>query len=160
MALVKGALFPILKENVNFINAIALAKERGIKIKEVKSSREEEFVTSIELEIKTDKETRNIVGTLSANKQPRIVKIDQYYVELSPFGEMIVIQNWDKPGVIGNLGTLLSKYNINIAAMSFGREKSGGRAVSVFNVDSPISGEILEKIKKTENILNVKVIKL
>jgi D-3-phosphoglycerate dehydrogenase len=73
---------------------------------------------------------------------------------------MIVIQNWDKPGIIGNLGTLLGKHNINIAAMTFGREKPGGRAISVLNVDSPVSPEILNKIKKTENILEVKVIRL
>lgn len=160
MALAKGILYPILKETVNFINAVSLAKERGIKIQEAKSSKEGEFVNLIQLEIKTDKETRKIFGTLSSNKQPRIVKVDEYYVELSPVGEMIFIQNQDKPGVIGNLGTLMGKHNINIAAMTFGRNKPGGRAISILNVDTPISVEILEKIKKTENILSVKIIKL
>ncbi len=160
LALVKGILSPILKETVNFINSTSLAKERGISIKETKSSKEEEFVTLIQLEIKTDKETRKISGTLSANKQPRIVKIDDYYVEVSPFGEMIVIQNRDKPGIIGNLGNLLGSYKINIAAMTFGRQAPAGKAITVLNVDSPISAELLDKIKKTENILAVKVIKL
>jgi D-3-phosphoglycerate dehydrogenase len=160
MALVKGVLSPIMQETVNFINATTLARERGIKIKESKSSKEEEFVTLIQLEIKTDKETKKISGTLSSNKQPRIVKVEQYYVELAPVGEMIFIQNWDKPGIIGNLGTLLGKHNINIAAMTFGRDKPGGRAVSVFNIDSPVFPEILDKIKKLENILSVKVIRL
>jgi D-3-phosphoglycerate dehydrogenase len=73
---------------------------------------------------------------------------------------MLVIQNWDKPGVIGNLGTLLGKHNVNIAFMNFGRQKLGGKAVSVLNVDSVVSPEILEKIRKTENILAVKVIRL
>jgi len=160
MALAKGILSPILKETVNFINATSLAKERGIKIKESRSSEEEEFVNLVQLEIKTDKETRIISGTLSSNKQPRIVKIDEYYVELAPVGEMVFIQNWDRPGIIGNLGTLMGKQNINIAAMTFGRDKPGGRAISVLNVDSPISAEILDKIKKTENILAVKIIRL
>jgi len=160
MALVKGLLSPILKETVNFINATSLAQERGIKIKEGKTSKEEEFVNLVQLEIKTDKETRLIAGTLSANKQPRIVKIDDYYVEVSPSGEMIVIQNWDRPGIIGNLGMLLGKHNINIAAMTFGRQKPGGRAITVLNVDSPVSGDILDKIKKTENVLAVRVIRL
>lgn len=158
MALVKGALSPILKETVNFINAVSLARERGIKIRESKASKEEEFVNLIQLEIKTDKQAKSICGTLSSNKQPRIVKIDEYYVEASPEGEMIMIQNWDKPGIIGNLGTILGKHKINIAAMSFGREKKEGKAISVLNVDSPISPEILEQIRKTENILYVKLI--
>jgi D-3-phosphoglycerate dehydrogenase len=160
MALVKGILSPILKETVNFINAMALAKERGIKVKEAKSSREEEFVNAVQLELKTDKESKSITGTLSSNKQPRIVKIDEYYVELSPLGEMIFIQNWDKPGIIGNLGTLLGKQNINIAAMTFGRDKPQGKAISVLNVDSQVSADILEKIKKIENILAVKIIRV
>ncbi|MCX5703452.1 MAG: phosphoglycerate dehydrogenase [Candidatus Omnitrophica bacterium] len=160
LALVKGLLTPILQETVNFINAVALAKERGIKINEAKSSREEEFITVIQLEVKTDKETRRISGTLSSNKKPRIVKVDEYYVELAPAGEMIVIRNLDKPGIIGNLGTLLGKHNINIASMTFGRDKPGGRAITVLNVDSPVSLELLDRIKKLENILAVKVIKL
>jgi D-3-phosphoglycerate dehydrogenase len=160
MSLVKGLLSPILKETVNYINAISLAKERGIKIKESKSSKEEEFVNLIQLEIKTDKESRLISGTLSSNKQPRIVMVDEYYVEMSPFGEMLFIQNWDRPGVIGNLGTLLGKHNVNIAAMTFGRDKPGGKAISVLNIDSPVASEVLDKIKKTENILSVRVIKL
>ncbi len=160
MSLVKGVLSPILKETVNFVNAISLARERGIKISEAKSTNEEEFVNLIQLQIKTDQETRVISGTLSSNKQPRIVKIDNYYVELSPVGEMIFIQNWDKPGIIGALGTLLGKHDINIAAMTFGRDKPGGRAISVLNVDSVISADILDKIRKTENVLGAKVVKL
>ena len=121
---------------------------------------EQEFVTLVELEIKTDRESKKIAGTLSANKQPRIVKIDGYYVEIPPAGEMIFIQNWDKPGIIGGLGTLLGKHGVNIAAMSFGRDKPGGKSVSVLNVDSPISAEIMGEIKKLENILTAKVIRL
>jgi D-3-phosphoglycerate dehydrogenase len=160
MALVKGILTPIMRDAVNFINSIPLAKERGIKITESRSSQEEEFVNSIQLEIKTDKESRVICGTLSSNRQPRIVKIDNYYVETSPKGEMIMIQNWDKPGIIGNLGTLLAKHNINIAAMTFGRQELGGKAVSVLNVDSPVSAELLDNIRKLDNIIAAKVIRL
>lgn len=160
LSLVKGILSPILQETVNFINAVTLARERGIKINESKSTREEEFVTMIQLEVKTDKETKKITGTLSSNKQPRIAKVDNYYVDATPLGEMIFIQNWDKPGIIGSLGTLLGKNNVNIATMTFGRDVPGGKAISVLNIDSPISADMLAKIKKLENVLNAKVIKV
>lgn len=160
MALSKGLLTPILKENVNFVNAVSLAKERGIKIKEAKSSKEEEFVNLIQLEVKTDKGIRTVSGTLSANKQARVVKIDEYYVELSPEGEMIYIENWDRPGLIGNLGTFLAKHSINIAAMTIGRDKLGGKAISLWNIDSSLSLDLLEKIKKLENVLTVKSIRI
>jgi D-3-phosphoglycerate dehydrogenase len=160
MALCKGLLSPILKETVNFINAVSLAKERGIKVKEAKSSKEDEFVNLIQLAIKTDKETRIIWGTLSGNKQPRIVKIDKYYLDLFPVGDMIYIENWDRPGLIGNLGTLLGKHDINIAAMTFGRDKLGGKAISVLNIDSPVLPDVAEKIKNLENIMTIKGIKI
>jgi D-3-phosphoglycerate dehydrogenase len=160
LALLKGLLSPMLQDTVNFVNSRTLAMERGIKVTEAKSSQEEEFVNSIQLEVKTDKETRKITGTLSSNKQPRIVKIDGYYVETTPMGEMILIQNWDRPGIIGNLGTLLGRHNINIAAMTFGRQEPGGKAISILNIDSPLSAAIVEQIKKLENILNVKVVRL
>ena len=160
MSLCKGLLSPILKENVNFINAVSLAKDRGIKIKEAKTSKEDEFVNLIQLEIKTDKQTRVVSGTLSGNKQPRIVKIDEYYIELAPSREMIYIENLDKRGLIGNLGTFLAQEGINIAAMTIGRDKPGGKAISVWNVDSSVSAELTQKIKKLENILTAKGIKI
>jgi len=160
MAAVRGVLFPILQETVNFINATSLASERGITIKESRLSKEQEFVTLVELEIRTDKETLKVSGTLSANKLPRIVKINNYYVEVSPGGNMLVIHNRDLPGIIGNLGSMLAKHNINIAAMTFGRDKPGGKSISVLNIDTPASADILKQLKKIKNIIEVRAIKI
>lgn len=160
LALVKGVLTPILQETVNSINALTLAKERGIRINESKATKEQEFVTLIQVEIKTDKGSKKVSGTLSANKQPRIVKIDEYYVEGTPGGVMIFLQNLDKPGIIGSLGTVLGEHGINIAGMTFGRDTPGGTAISVLNVDSPVPPELVEKIRKVKNILSVKVMKV
>ncbi len=160
MALMKGLLTPILHETVNFINARTLAKERGIRVTESKSSQAEEFVTLISLEVKTHKETHRIAGTLFSKSESRIVKIDEFYVEAIPMGCMLIMQNWDKPGLIGNLGTLMGEYRINIAAMSFGREKQGGKALTVLNVDTCVSSEVLEKIKALPHILSVKTVQL
>ncbi len=161
MALIKGFLTSALEDSVNFVNARSLAEMRGIKIKEIRlSSSEEEFVNLISVKINTDKEEKEVWATLSSNRQPRIVKIDDFYVELSPQGYLIAIRNWDKPGIIGNLGTLLGEYKINIAGMTFGRRKPGGEAISVLNIDSSIPSELLNKIKNIENVLAVKLIKL
>jgi len=160
MALVKGLLTPVLEETVNFVNARSLAESRGIKIKETRLSTEEEFVNLISVKIETDKEIRRVWATLSPNRQPRIVKIDDFYVEVSLQGYLIVIKNWDKPGLIGYMGTLLAKHSINIAGMTFGRKQPGGEAISVLSVDNPISAALLKKIRKIKNVLAVKVIKL
>lgn len=160
MALMKGLLSPMLRDTVNFINSLSLAKERGIRVTELKSMQSEEFVTLVSLEIKTDKETHRVSGTLLSKNDPRIVKVDEFYVEAIPSGCMLIMHNWDKPGIIGNLGKLMGEHNINIAAMSFGREKQGGRAMSVLNVDSCVSAELLEKVKKQPHILSARIVEL
>jgi len=64
------------------------------------------------------------------------------------------------PGIIGNLGSMLAKYNINIAAMTFGRDKPGGKSISVLNIDTPASADILKQLKKIKNIIEVRAIKI
>ena len=73
---------------------------------------------------------------------------------------MIVLSNVDKPGVVGNIGTILAQHNINIARMQFGRDVPGGKVLSVISIDSPASPELMEQIKKMPNVLSVKQIKL
>ncbi len=160
VALIKGMLTPILQETVNFVNAPLIAKERGIKISETKTTEAEDFANLVSVEVITDKSRNIVLGTLMANKFPRIVKINEFYVEVIPSGFMLLLHNLDKPGVVGNIGTILGKNNINIAGMTFGREKSGGKAITVLNVDSPVSESVLKQFKETENILDAKLIKL
>ena len=160
MALSHGLLTPILGEDVNTINALNIMKERGVKIKEITSSEEGEYVNAIALDIATDKEPFSLLGTLSSNKQPRIVKINNVYVETVPQGNMLFINNNDKPGIVGAIGTLLAQENINIAGITLGRENQQGVAVSVVNVDSEIPESLIDKLRKTKNILFVKAIKV
>jgi D-3-phosphoglycerate dehydrogenase len=160
LSALKGLLTPILLENVNFVNASVIAKERGIKVNEAKSSDAGDYNSMITMRIKSPRRELLVSGTLFSKKDPRIVKIDDYTVEIVPEGNMLVMCNNDKPGVIGNIGTIMGNNNINIARMHFGRESAGGRAISVVNIDSSISDELLEEIRHLPNILDVKVINL
>jgi len=160
MAFVKGLLTPIVQDTVNFVNALDLAKERGIKVQESKSTTEEEFVNLVSVDVITDKGKIQVAGTLFSNNEPRIVKINDFYVEAIPKGHMLVAYNQDKPGIIGALGTILGKNNINIAGMTFGRETAGGRAITVINIDSPVPANVLSEIKKAQHIADIKQIKL
>ena len=160
IALVKGILTPILQETVNYVNASIIAKERGINIIESKSSQIEDFANLIWVEVKTDIGKSQIMGTLFTKSDPRIVKIDQFYIEAIPSGYMLIIHNNDLPGVVGDIGTILGKGKINIAGMSFGRERPGGAAISVMNIDSEVPTQILDEISKFKNINDVKLIKL
>ncbi|MHB8883359.1 MAG: phosphoglycerate dehydrogenase [Thermodesulfovibrionales bacterium] len=158
IAAIKGYLAPILLETVNFVNAPYIAKERGIELKEVKSSETGDYYSMIALRIKYKGKESYVAGTLFSKKDPRIILIDGFKVEIVPDGVLLLIYNNDKPGVIGNIGSLMGKNNINIARMHFGRESAGGIAISVVSVDSTPSAEVMEEIRKLPNILSVRQI--
>jgi D-3-phosphoglycerate dehydrogenase / 2-oxoglutarate reductase len=160
IAAIKGFLNPILLETVNFVNAPVIAKERGIEVKETRSSDEGDYQSMIALRVKAKGKESYVAGTLFSKKDPRIVYIDDFKVEIVPEGELLFLYNNDKPGVIGNIGTLLGKNHINIARMHFGRERQGGMAISVVSIDAHASSQIIDQIKKLPNILSVRQISL
>ncbi|TAL27919.1 MAG: phosphoglycerate dehydrogenase [Nitrospirae bacterium] len=160
IAALKGLLTPILEETVNFVNAPFIAKERGIEVKETRSDDAGDYQSMLALRIKTKEKERYFAGTLFSKKDPRVVRIDNFAVEIVPEGIMLLIYNNDKPGVIGNLGSFFGKNNINIARMHFGRESAGGIAISVMSIDSPVSPANLEEIKKMPNVLSARLLSL
>lgn len=160
LAVLKGILAPMVGENVNYVNASLIAAERGVKVVEAKASAMDEFANLLSLDIRSDGTSLILNGTLSPRREPRIVKIDRSFVEASPEGYMLIIRNQDKPGLIGSLGTLLGKAQINIAGMSNGRDKPGGEAITVVNIDNPVPPAVLDQVKKLQHVLDAKLIKL
>jgi len=158
VALVKGLLTPIMGETVNYVNAQVLAKGRGIKVIESKTTEVEEFANVIATEVKTDKLRSIVEGTLFSKDSPRIVKIDEFYVDAVPQGYMVFVFNKDVPGIIGTIGTILGRNKINIAGMTFGRRKEGGRAITVLNVDSPVPDPVIHEISSAPNIYDARLI--
>ncbi|MEM7816760.1 MAG: phosphoglycerate dehydrogenase [Candidatus Aenigmatarchaeota archaeon] len=159
-AFLKGFLSKQLEENVNYINALNIAKEREILVEQIKIREEKEYVNSIKVEVTTNKEKKVLEGTLFANKETRFVKIDEIYTEIYPSEYMLLINNWDRPGVIGFLGSVLGKHNINIAGMSLGRRAPNDIAITVLNLDSPLNPDIVKEIISNPNIITLKLIKL
>ena len=160
IALQKGLIGPFLGETVNYVNAPLIARERGIKVVETKSSTVEDFANLISVTVKTDTGERRVAGTIFGIGDGRIVRIDNYHVDVVPSGCMLVISNQDKPGVMGALCTLLGEFNINIAAMSLGRDQPGGEAVVILNLDSVVPREIMEQIRSLDNVWEARLVDL
>jgi D-3-phosphoglycerate dehydrogenase len=157
IAVLKGLLTPIMEAPVNYVNAPIVAKERGIEVKEVKSSDAGDYISLIRVRVEAGKRSHQVAGTLYHKKDPRIIEIDQFKVEVVPEGHMLLIQNIDRPGVIGMVGKVLGDSNINIVRMQCALEKRGGNALLIIGSDMAFPQSVLEKIKSSDNILSVKV---
>ncbi|MFA5144184.1 MAG: phosphoglycerate dehydrogenase [Candidatus Omnitrophota bacterium] len=158
--IIKGMLKPILQDTVNFVNSMVLAKERGITVIDSKRAELQDFASLIVIEVETDKMKSSLCGTLFTKVDPRIVKIDEFYVDCVPEGTMLIVFNKDVPGIIGHIGTILGENKINVASVSFGREEKGGKAISVWNVDSNVPKKVLDEIRGSKNIYELKLVKL
>ncbi len=160
MAVLKGVLSGVVQDSVNFVNAKLIAEERGLEVKEGKTSNLEDYANLIEISLKTDKRIFYVAGSIFKKDEPRIVRIDEFNLEAVPKGHMLITYNQDRPGLIGLLGTVLGEAGVNIAAMTFGREKPMGSAIMVLNLDSEVPKGLLEKLKQIPDIHDVKSVKL
>ncbi|MBN1621149.1 MAG: phosphoglycerate dehydrogenase [Endomicrobiales bacterium] len=156
----KGLLSKILDIPVNFVNAPVLAKERGIKVKEIRTQEIEDFTSLITAKVKTDKDELVVSGTLFGHKNPRFVRIRGLNVDVIPRGSILMLTNIDRPGVIGHIGSMLGKNNINIAEMQVGRKEIGGEAVTIVNVDNRVTPDMLSQVSNFSGITKVKYIEL
>jgi D-3-phosphoglycerate dehydrogenase len=159
-SILKGLLAPFVGETVNFVNAPIMAKERGISVTESSSAANEDFSNLIAITVRSKMEKNYIAGTLFGRKELRIVRLDDFIIEAIPEGHILLVKNYDRPGVIGNIGTTLGSRNINIAMMQFGRDRLGGNAISLLHLDAPLPPGILGEILRMPNIISVREINL
>jgi len=159
LSLVKGILERVLTDSVNYVNALVLAKERGYEITQSTSEKSEDYSSLIRVTVESDKGKHQISGTVTGKKDLRIVNLDGNATDFSPVGNMIWMDHEDRPGMVGQLGTILANNKINIAGLYVGRQAPGGRAVAMVNVDNEVSEKVLAELKGIPHIQNLKFIK-
>ena len=152
-ALALSALLAPLLDSVNMVSAPQLARERNIDVSEVKHSRPSDYQTLIRLTVTTDRQTRDVAGTLFSGNRPRLVEIKGIPIEAELGRHMLYITNRDRPGFIGRLGTLLGAAAINIATFHLGRASAGADAIALIEVDQPVTDEILERIRGISDVM-------
>ena len=160
LSVLKGFLQPISEERVNYVNAELIADSMGIELIESKSSHLDKYTNLITVKFFTKKREQSISGTVFAREELRIVDFFGYKLDFEPSPYVIAIQNIDKPGTIGRIGTLLGANNINIAAMQWSRNRRGEKAVSFVSVDGEVSDDILGQLRQTEGVLKASMLKL
>jgi D-3-phosphoglycerate dehydrogenase / 2-oxoglutarate reductase len=154
-AALAGVLQPMLG-TVNMVSAPIVARERGIKVDEVRQSQRGAYETYIRLTVRTDNIERSVAGTVFSDGKPRIIQIKGIELE-SDFGRyMLYVTNQDKPGFIGALGSLLGNAKVNIASFHLGRHSAGEDAICLVQIDEPVPDSVLWAVQKLEQVRQAK----
>jgi D-3-phosphoglycerate dehydrogenase len=156
-AALTGLMKPLLQD-VNMVSAPVLAKERGIKIEEVKRDQEGAYESTIRLTVITDRQERSVAGTVFSDGKPRLIQIKGINMEAELGPHMLYVTNKDKPGFIGRLGTMLGQHDINIATFNLGRKEAGDDAIALLEVDQEISQNVLDAIRSIEGVVAAKLL--
>ncbi|MEN8139754.1 MAG: phosphoglycerate dehydrogenase [Thermodesulfobacteriota bacterium] len=154
VSFLKGLFTPILKDAVNFVNAPMIAKDRGIKVIESKSSASDTFSSLLSVTVKSSESTNILAGTVFGKKDPRLVQMNTFRLEALPQGPMLLVSNDDVPGVIGSLGTTLGAAGVNISRMTVGQEEKEGSSKNIIliNTNSLVTKEQMAKVMELEHI--------
>jgi D-3-phosphoglycerate dehydrogenase len=155
-----GLMESALEQEVNLVNATALARERGIVIEERAAEAPGDFATLIQTEVTTERKKYVAAGTLFGKQFLRLVRLGAYLLDAHIDGTLLIFTHMDRPGLIGFIGRTLGDEGVNIGQMNVGREDQGGEAIGVVNLDSVPSAQALETVRQHPHILSLSVIKL
>ena len=130
-----------------------IAKEIGIRVHETRATDSHDFAALILVSVKGRDGSRSAAGTLFGKRDPRLVRLDEYYLDAIFRGPMLIVSNDDRPGMVGLIGAALGDAGVNIAYMSLGRDRSGGRAIAILNLDSALQDDLLKEIADIDGVL-------
>jgi D-3-phosphoglycerate dehydrogenase / 2-oxoglutarate reductase len=150
-AALAGMLKPMLGM-VNMVSAPVVAKERGIKVDEVRQTQRGAYETYIRMTVKTAESERSVAGTVFSDGKPRIIQIKGIELEAEFGPHMLYVTNIDKPGLIGSLGTLLGNAQVNIATFNLGRLAVGQDAICLVQVDDPVPADVLAAVQRLPQV--------
>ncbi len=159
-AALKGLMDASLAEPLNYVNAPFIARERGIRVVETRSRESTDYVNTLSLTVHTPAGAHEVAGSVVGNRALRLIRIDGFRVEAVPEGYFLMLHNRDVPGVVGAVGTMLGQEKVNIAGLELGRDRVGGMALSLVEVDGPVPADSLERLKTIPAITSASLIKL
>jgi D-3-phosphoglycerate dehydrogenase len=155
-----GLMQRALDQEINLVNAELVLKQRGIKLTEESRSEMGSFRSSMTAEVTSDSGVHKAAGTIFGQHMPRLVALDDFRLEAYLDGLLLVFRHRDVPGIIGAVGTIFGRHNVNIAQMAVGRAAPGGEAVGVLNLDSEPSADALTEVRNHPAIVAAVVVRL
>ena len=155
-----GLLQQHFEEPVNVVNAPVLAKQRGLSVDEVKNTDARDYASVMSVRLVTDKLERRVTGTIIGKGIPRIIGVDDYAVDVSPEGTIMMIFNDDRPGVIGAVGSICGQHGLNIGTMGVGRVKDENRAILAISMDEVADDAAIKAFQEQDFVKSVFVCEL
>ncbi len=159
-AVLKGLLSGFLDQELNYVNAPYIARERGITMVETRSRETADYINTLTITVRTASGSHEVTGAVFGNRALRLIRIDGYHIEAAPEGYFLMLHNRDVPGVVGAVGTMLGQAGINIAGLELGRDRAGGTALSLVEIDGPVPAAVLERLKTIPAITAASLITL
>jgi len=153
-----AGLFRPMLDSVNMVNAPEIAKQRNIAVSETRHERDCDYQTLVKITVQTEQRSRSASGTLIGGTRPRLVAVQDISIEADFGKHLLYVRNKDKPGFIGAIGSILGGAGINIATFHLGRTEAGKDALCLIEVDQEIPDEILEKVRKLDQVDRVRVL--
>jgi D-3-phosphoglycerate dehydrogenase/(S)-sulfolactate dehydrogenase len=156
----KGLLRHVLDQPVNEVSAPAIARERGLVLREELDPEARDYVSELTVALRGAGGEAVVAGTVFGRRDLRIVRVNQFRLEAVPEGDIIMCENDDAPGVVGRLGTALGQAGVNIARIFLSRDAERRSAFSLINVDSAPGAEVLDGLRRLEHVRSVRYIRL
>jgi hypothetical protein len=145
---------------VNLVNAMHVAQTRGITVGRTRLAQNADYAELVEVDATTDQGSIRVAGALLDSHHPRVVRIDDFHIDVRPRGAVVILRNRDVPGVIGRVGTLLGSGGINIAEYHQARLEEGGPAIAAISIDGWVADGLLMELKQVPEVIDVKQVQL
>jgi D-3-phosphoglycerate dehydrogenase len=159
-AVLKGFLSRLLEERINLVNAETVARARGFEVREVRGTDTDGYAGLLAVRLRSAEGEHLLEGAVFGGAHPKIVRVDDFYVETDAKGDVLFVQNDDVPGRLAALAAVIARNGVNIADYALGRQRETGRAMNAVHLDSPLPDGALEEVRNVEGVRWARLVRM
>jgi D-3-phosphoglycerate dehydrogenase len=159
-AVLKGFLSRLLSERINLVNAESVARSRGFEVRESRGSNADGYAGLLTVRLGSAEAEHVIEGAVFGKDHPKIVRLDEFYVETDAKGDVLFVQNDDVPGRLAALASVIADAGVNIADFALGRHRESGQAMNAIHLDSPLPDDAVEAVRQVEGVRWARLVRM
>jgi D-3-phosphoglycerate dehydrogenase len=159
-AVLKGFLGRLLDERINLVNSESVARSRGFEVREVRGTDTDGYAGLLTVRLRSAEAEHVIEGAVFGKGHPKIVRVDEFYVETDAKGDVLFVQNDDVPGRLAALASVIADAGVNIADYALGRHRDTGQAMNAIHLDNPLADEAVEAVRNVEGVRWARLVRM